>query len=157
MTRVGLGFDAHAFDPERPLIVGGVHIEGAPGLAGHSDADVLGHAVADALLGAAGLGDLGDRFPATERWRGASSMEILRETAALVRAAGYEPVNVDATVIAEAPALAPHRAGMTGNVAGAVGLTPDAVSVKATTTDRMGFTGRGEGMAALVVVLVRRP
>ena len=153
---MGLGVDAHAFDASRPLVLGGERIEGSPGLAGHSDADVVSHAVADALLGAAGLGDLGERFPADDRWRDASSLDILSETARLARAAGWEINNVDATVVAQAPRLAPHRAAMARNVAGALGVDADCVSVKATTTDGLGFTGRGEGVCALAVVSIRR-
>jgi 2-C-methyl-D-erythritol 2,4-cyclodiphosphate synthase len=157
MSRSGIGFDAHAFaadDPARPLVVGGVTIEDHPGLAGHSDADVLSHAVADALLGAAALGDLGSNFPADDRWKDASSLAILSETARLVRDAGYEIGNVDASVVAQAPRLAPHRAAMTANVAAALGVAVEAVSVKATTADGLGFTGRGEGIAALAVVTI---
>ena len=140
--RVGFGFDAHSFDEGRPLLLGGIEIPGSPGLAGHSDADVLSHAVADALLGAARLGDLGDRFPHEERWKDASSLEILSE------------VNVDATVIAEQPRLGPHREQMIEKIAHALGIERGLVSVKATTTDEMGFTGRREGMAAFAVALV---
>jgi 2-C-methyl-D-erythritol 2,4-cyclodiphosphate synthase len=158
MVRTGIGFDAHAFsdDGTRPLVIGGVTIDGHRGLAGHSDADVLSHAVADALLGAAGLGDLGDRFPGDDRWKDASSLEILRETAGLVAGAGFEVVNVDASVIAEAPRLGPHRDRMRAQVASALGVEEHAVSVKATTTDHLGFTGRGEGIAALAVATIRR-
>ncbi|HYP22502.1 MAG TPA: 2-C-methyl-D-erythritol 2,4-cyclodiphosphate synthase [Actinomycetota bacterium] len=159
MTRTGIGFDAHAFAPAddpRPLVVGGVTIPDHPGLAGHSDADVLSHAVADALLGAAALGDLGSRFPADELWKDASSLAILEETAAQVEDAGYRIVNVDVSVVAEAPRLAPHRDAMRRNVAGALGVEEAAVSVKATTTDGLGFTGRGEGMAAMAVATIER-
>lgn len=156
MIRVGQGVDAHAFDPNRPLILGGVRIPDSPGLAGHSDADVVSHAVADALLGAAHLGDLGQNFPADDRWRDASSLDILRETKALLDAAGWSCVNVDVTVVTEKPKLAPFIPEMETNVATALGLETDAVSVKATTTDGLGFTGRGGGMAALAVVLVQR-
>lgn len=154
MVRTGTGFDAHAFADDRPLVLGGVEIPGHAGLAGHSDADVLSHAVADALLGAAALGDLGSRFPDDDRWRGESSLVILRETAALVQGAGYAVVNVDVSVIAQAPRLAPHRDRMRTNVASALGVPEDAVSVKATTTDHLGFTGRGEGIAALAVATI---
>jgi 2-C-methyl-D-erythritol 2,4-cyclodiphosphate synthase len=156
VTRSGIGFDAHAFEPagDRPLVLGGVTIPGHPGLAGHSDADVLSHAVADALLGAAALGDLGSRFPADERWRDASSLAILEETAAQVLDAGYRIVHVDASVIAQAPRLAPHRDAMRANVARALGVDERRVSVKATTTDGLGFTGRGEGIAALAVATI---
>lgn len=155
-TRVGQGFDAHAFDGSRTLVIGGVEIAGHPGLSGHSDADVLSHAIADALLGAAALGDLGSRFPADDRWRDASSLDILGETNRLLTVDGWTVVNVDATVIAEAPRLSPFVPDMKANIADALSLDTEAVSVKATTTDRLGFTGRGEGMAALAVVLVQR-
>ena len=153
--RVGLGFDAHAFDPARPLVLGGVVVPDAPGLAGHSDADVVSHAVADALLGAAGLGDLGSMFPPTEVWRDASSLEILAASAVAAREAGWELVNADVTVIAERPRLAPYRAGMSVRVAEALGAEAGVVSIKATTTDELGFTGRGEGIAAIAVVLLK--
>lgn len=152
--RVGHGFDVHVFDDERALVLGGVAIPDAPGLAGHSDGDVVSHAVADALLGAARLGDLGSRFPATDRWRGASSLEILRETVALLSAAGCRVVNVDVTVIAERPRVAAHRDAMEAAIARALGAAPETVSIKATTTDGLGFTGRGEGIAAVAVALV---
>jgi 2-C-methyl-D-erythritol 2,4-cyclodiphosphate synthase len=154
-VRVGLGFDAHAFDPARPLVLGGVVVPDAPGLAGHSDADVVSHAVADALLGAAGLGDLGSMFPPTEIWRDASSLEILAASAVAARDAGWELVNADVTVIAERPRLAPYRAGMSVRVAEALGAEAGVVSIKATTTDGLGFTGRGEGIAAIAVVLLK--
>lgn len=158
MTRSGIGFDAHAFAEGdatgHPLVIGGVTIPGHPGLAGHSDADVLSHAIADALLGAAALGDLGDRFPADERWKDASSLDILAETARLVAGAGYRIVHVDASVVAQAPRLAPHRAAMRQNVAAALGMDEAGVSVKATTTDGLGFTGRGEGVAALAAATI---
>lgn len=154
MTRVGIGFDAHRFDIARPLVLGGVTIPDAPGLSGHSDADVLSHAVADALLGAASLGDLGERFPATEEWAGASSLAILRSCAEALGRGGWRITNIDATVIAERPALAPFRDRIGDEIAGALGIDPQTVSVKATTTDGMGFTGGGEGIAALAVVLI---
>ena len=157
MTRSGIGFDAHAFAGDgsgRALVIGGVTIEGHAGLDGHSDADVLSHAIADALLGAAALGDLGSRFPADELWKGASSLAILEETAAQVLDAGYRIVYVDASVVAQAPRLAPHRAAMRSNVARALGVDERYVSVKATTTDGLGFTGRGEGIAAMAVATI---
>jgi 2-C-methyl-D-erythritol 2,4-cyclodiphosphate synthase len=153
-VRIGFGFDAHSFNAGRPLVLGGVELAGSPGLAGHSDADVLSHAIADALLGAAGLGDLGDRFPHEERWKDASSLEILLEVSALLRDRGAVVVNVDATVIAEQPKLGPHREQMAENIAHALGIEGSLVSVKATTTDEMGFTGRREGIAAFAVALV---
>jgi len=154
VTRVGLGFDAHAFDPDRPLVLGGVTIPAEAGLAGHSDADVLSHAVADAVLGAALLGDLGSAFPDDARWRDASSLDILAETAGAAGDEGWRVEGVDATVVAQAPRLAPWREEMALNIAGALQVDSRKVSVKATTTDGMGFTGRGEGIAAIAVVLV---
>lgn len=156
MTRSGIGFDAHAFDPggDRPLVIGGVTIPDHPGLEGHSDADVLSHAIADALLGAAALGDLGSLFPSDARWKDASSLAILEETARLVAAAGYRIVHVDASVVAQAPRLTPYRDAMRENVATALAVAVADVSVKATTTDGLGFTGRGEGIAALAVATV---
>lgn len=154
--RVGQGLDAHGSDPDRPLVLGGVAIDGSPGLAGHSDADVLSHAIADALLGAAGAGDLGSRFPANERWKDASSLDILRETAGLLAQAGWACVNVDSTIVAQRPRLSPYVATMRTNISSALLVSEDAVSIKATTTDGLGFVGRGDGMAALAVVLVQR-
>ena len=154
MTRVGLGFDAHAFDTDRPLIIGGVHIPGVPGLAGHSDADVLTHAVADALLGAAGMGDIGARFPATDQFEGANSLGLLSECMAAVRVAGWQLVNVDCTLIAEQPRLTPYREQIIENLARSMASSTTDISVKATTTDGMGFTGRGEGIAAIAVVMI---
>ncbi|MGH2695043.1 MAG: 2-C-methyl-D-erythritol 2,4-cyclodiphosphate synthase [Actinomycetota bacterium] len=156
MIRAGLGFDAHPFAADRALVIGGVMFPDAPGLSGHSDADVLCHAVADAVLGAAGLGDLGQRFPADERWADSSSLEILVASAEEVGAEGWTIQSVDATVIAERPRLSPHRAAMERNIAEALTIAPEQVSVKSTTTDGMGFTGRAEGIAALAVVLVER-
>lgn len=153
--RTGVGFDAHRFDERRPLVLGGVAIEGAPGLAGHSDGDALTHAVIDALLGAAALGDIGTHFPSDdERWRDARSLDLLADVAALLRARGRVIGNVDATVIAERPRLAGHIERMRSALATAMGTDPVRVSVKATTTDGLGFTGRGEGIAALAVALV---
>ncbi|HVM36445.1 MAG TPA: 2-C-methyl-D-erythritol 2,4-cyclodiphosphate synthase [Actinomycetota bacterium] len=152
--RVGHGFDVHAFDEERRLVLGGITIPDTPGLAGHSDADVVSHAAADALLGAASLGDLGTHFPPNDRWRDASSLELLREVAARLSKAGFRIVNVDVTVIAERPRLAAHLGAMAGAVAGALGVQGSALSIKATTTDGLGFTGRGEGIAAAAVALI---
>jgi 2-C-methyl-D-erythritol 2,4-cyclodiphosphate synthase len=154
VIRVGTGFDAHAFDDARPLVLGGVTIPDHAGLAGHSDADVVAHAVADALLGAAGLGDIGAMFPSTEQWRGASSIDLLAEVRSALSSHGWSVVNVDATVVAEAPRLAPYVAEMAERLAGAVGIDQGVVSVKATTTDGLGFTGRGEGVAAFAVALI---
>jgi 2-C-methyl-D-erythritol 2,4-cyclodiphosphate synthase len=153
--RVGQGFDAHAFVAGRKLVIGGVEIPHHKGLEGHSDADVLLHAISDALLGAAALGDIGQHYPDTDPgYRGADSREILRATAKKVADAGYRIVNVDATIIAQAPRMAPHVARMTGNIAADLGLKPAAVSVKAKTTERLGFIGRDEGIAAQAVVLI---
>ncbi|HWL65297.1 MAG TPA: 2-C-methyl-D-erythritol 2,4-cyclodiphosphate synthase [Actinomycetota bacterium] len=154
--RVGLGFDAHGFDDSRSLVIGGVTIEDSPGLAGHSDADVLCHAIADALLGAARVGDLGDVFPGTDEWKDASSLDLLAHTAAVLERTGWKIVNIDATVVAEQPRLGPHRARMTENIATALGIPVGEVSVKATTTDGLGFAGRREGVGAMAVALVDR-
>jgi len=156
VTRVGLGLDAHAFDDSRTLVLAGVQIPGSPGLGGHSDGDVLSHAVADALLSAAGLSDLGSSFPNTPRWKDASSLLILSETARLMSAEGWMLGNVDATLVAERPRLAPHRDAMIDGLAGALSITPSCIWVKATTTDGLGFTGRSEGIAALAVALVEK-
>jgi len=153
--RIGNGFDAHAFASGRPLIVGGVAIPSDRGLAGHSDADVLLHAVADAVLGALALGDLGRHFPDTDpQWKGADSRRLLRGVAAMAAAERYRIGNVDTTVIAQAPRLAPYVATMRTNIAADLGCDAAQVSVKATTTDRLGFTGREEGIAALATVLL---
>lgn len=157
MNRVGLGIDSHAFDEGRPLVLGGVVIPGSPGLRGHSDADVLSHAIVDALLGAANLGDLGHHFPATDRWKGVSSLEILREATRLLRDAAWSIMNVDATLIAERPKLSTYEDEMRANLADAMDIDVAACSVKATTSDGLGFTGRGEGIAAMAVILVERP
>jgi 2-C-methyl-D-erythritol 2,4-cyclodiphosphate synthase len=155
--RVGSGFDVHALVKGRPLIVGGVRLPFDRGLEGHSDADVLLHAIADALLGAVALGDLGAHFPDTDpQWKGADSAAMLRHVARLVVAQGYAIGNVDATVIAQAPKMAPHVAAMRANVAAALDCDVSCVSVKATTTEHLGFTGRGEGIAALATALVYR-
>ncbi len=149
---MGIGVDVHRLVAERRLILGGVQIPHSHGLEGHSDADVLLHAVCDALLGAAALGDIGQHFPdSDERWRDADSMELLRATAALVAAAGWQVDNVDATVVAERPKLAPYREAMRENIAAAVRIEADQVSVKATTTEGLGLCGRGEGIAAMAV------
>ena len=153
--RVGQGFDVHAFVEGRKLVVGGVEIAYEKGLDGHSDADVLLHAICDALLGAAALGDIGWHFPdSNPTYQGADSRELLRATAKKVADAGYTIVNVDATIIAQAPRMAPHVARMIGNIAADLGLNPAAVSVKATTTENLGFTGRGEGIAAQAIALI---
>jgi 2-C-methyl-D-erythritol 2,4-cyclodiphosphate synthase len=155
-TRVGLGFDVHPFAPGRPLILGGVEVPSERGLAGHSDADALTHAVADALLGALALGDLGRQFPDTDpRYRGISSQVLLGEVMERVRGAGGQVVNVDATIVAEAPRLAGWLEGMQARLAGALGVPPERVSVKAKRAEGMGALGRHEGIAAMAVALVR--
>ena len=152
----GIGYDCHPFASGRRLVLGGVEIPHDRGLAGHSDADVLTHAVIDALLGAAGLGDIGQHFPDTdERYRDADSLELLREVIGRLRSRGLAPVHVDATVILEAPRLADHREPMRAALAGALGIGTDRVNLKATTAEGMGFVGRGEGAAALAVATVQ--
>lgn len=153
--RVGQGFDAHAFAEGRPLMLGGVEVPHARGLAGHSDGDALLHALIDALLGAAGLGDIGGMFPPSdERWRGAASLDLLAAVSRRVRAAGFRVVNVDATVVAEAPRLAAHVDTMRARIASALEVEVGAVSVKPKTSDGLGCTGRGEGIAAFAAVLL---
>lgn len=152
--KVGIGYDVHAFGGDGPLVLGGVTVEDAPGLVGHSDADVVAHALADALLGACGLGDIGDHFPATEEWAGASSLTLLTEVVSKLAAVGWKPRNVDVSIVVERPRIGPHRVAMRRNLAGALRIDDSAVSVKATTTDGLGFTGRGEGIACLAVVSV---
>jgi 2-C-methyl-D-erythritol 2,4-cyclodiphosphate synthase len=160
ITRVGIGYDVHAFAaPEagRPLVIGGVVIPHERGLAGHSDADVLLHAVVDALLGAAALGDIGTHFPSSEtRWKDAPSSSFLDHTLTLLRGAGWGVVNVDATVVAQWPRLAPHVPAIRAKLAELMGLGLDAASVKGKTTDGLGFAGRGEGMACYAVALIAR-
>lgn len=155
MIRIGHGFDVHQLVEGRKCIIGGVDIPHDKGLKGHSDADVLLHAICDALLGALALGDIGKHFPDTDpRFKGIDSRELLRHVSQLVRDKGYGVVNVDATVIAEAPRLAKHIAAMCGNIAADLGVAVDCVNVKATTSEKLGFTGRGEGIAAEAVCLV---
>jgi 2-C-methyl-D-erythritol 2,4-cyclodiphosphate synthase len=155
--RVGLGVDAHAFVEGRPLVLGGVNVESTRGLAGHSDGDVIAHALIDALLGGPGLGDIGSLFPTGDpRWAGASSLDLLRRSATAVREAGWELVNADCVLIGEEPRIAPLREQMRERLADALGVPTECVNVRATTTDRLGFTGRGEGLAAQAVALVRR-
>jgi len=152
MTLAGIGYDSHRLVEGRRLVIGGVEIPHERGLHGHSDSDVLAHAVIDALLGAAGLGDIGDHFPDTdERWLDADSIQLLEAVVAMVNGSGLKIVNVDCTVIMETPKLAPHRQAIRERLASAVGLEPARVNVKATTGERMGFVGRGEGVAALAV------
>jgi 2-C-methyl-D-erythritol 2,4-cyclodiphosphate synthase len=149
---VGIGYDSHRLLAGGRMVIGGVEIPGELGLDGHSDADVLAHAVADALLGAAGLGDIGEHFPDTdERWRDADSMQLLAEVVESVHNAGLEIVNVDCTVVMERPKLAPHRQAIRERLAGVLGLDPRRVNVKASTGEGIGFVGRGEGVAALAV------
>ena len=156
--RVGIGVDAHAFAEGRRLILGGVEVAHEQGLQGHSDADVVCHAACDAILGAAGLEDIGHLFPPGDpAYEGASSLALLGEAWERVRAGGWELVNLDAVVILEAPRLAPHRQAMRRAVAGALGVEPARVTVRATTTDGLGFTGRREGAACHAVALLRRP
>ena len=151
-VRAGIGYDSHRLLAGRPLVLGGVELVSEFGLAGHSDADVLTHAVIDALLGAAGVGDIGMHFPdSEERYRDADSLELLRATVAIVRAAGYTIVNVDATVAMETPKLGGARERMRERLAQALGLEAAAVNVKATTGETIGFVGRGEGVAALAI------
>jgi 2-C-methyl-D-erythritol 2,4-cyclodiphosphate synthase len=151
--RVGQGFDVHALVPGRRLVIGGVVIPHDRGLEGHSDADVLLPAICDALLGAAALGDIGRHFPDSDaRYAGADSRGLLREVRKKIR--GFRILNIDATIVAQAPRMAPHIPQMIRNIASDLGIGPDAVNVKATTTEGLGFTGRGEGIAAQAVVLI---
>ena len=155
--RVGIGVDAHAFAEGVPLVLGGVRFEAEHGLAGHSDGDVVTHALIDALLGAAALGDIGAMFPSDDpAWKGASSLDLLARASARVREHGYELVNADCVLVGEEPRIAGVRAEMESLLAEAIGAEARSVSVRATTTDRLGFTGRGEGLAAQAVALVQR-
>ena len=155
--RVGVGFDAHAFDSARPLILGGVRISDTHGLVGHSDADVVIHVIIDALLGAAGLGDIGKLFPDTDaRFKDADSRELLRETNGLLSKHKWQVSNVDVTVICERPKIASYSANMRTTIAEILLVTPDQISVKGTTTERLGFTGREEGIAAIANVAIYR-
>ncbi|CCO07769.1 2-C-methyl-D-erythritol 2,4-cyclodiphosphate synthase [Desulforamulus hydrothermalis] len=155
--RVGIGYDVHKLVPERPLILGGVTIPYERGLLGHSDADVLVHAIMDALLGAAAMGDIGVHFPDSDpRYKGIASLKLLAEVKAKLAAANYEINNLDAVVVAQAPKLAPHIPAMRENIARVLGLLPAAVNVKATTTEQLGFAGRGEGIAAYAVCTLQR-
>jgi 2-C-methyl-D-erythritol 2,4-cyclodiphosphate synthase len=155
--RVGLGLDVHAFVDGRPLVLGGVVVPHDRGLGGHSDGDALAHAVIDALLGAAGRGDIGRWFPSDDpRYAGADSLDLLRTVAAALHAEGWRTLNVDATVVAQRPRLAPHVPAMRERLAAALGISPDDVGVKATTTDHLGALGRAEGIAAQAVALLWR-
>ena len=154
-VRTGIGIDTHAFVPGRPLILGGVDIPNEVGLAGHSDADVLTHAVIDALLGAAGMGDIGEHFPDPDAaYEGADSLELLRDVVALLGA--REILHVDTTILAERPKIVPHKAAIKEALAGAMGIAPDRVNVKATTGEKLGFVGREEGIAAMAVATLTR-
>ena len=153
--RIGQGFDVHALVPGRKLVIGGVEIDHDKGLLGHSDADVLLHAICDALLGAAALGDIGRHFPDSDgRFKGIDSRELLRRVAKLIAGRGLRVVNVDATIIAEAPRMAPHIPRMVANIAADLGIPPRDVNVKATTTEKLGFAGRQEGIAAQAACLL---
>jgi 2-C-methyl-D-erythritol 2,4-cyclodiphosphate synthase len=153
--RIGLGVDAHAFEEGVQLVLGGVAIDHPRGLAAHSDGDVIAHALTDALLGAAGLADIGALFPSEdERWRGADSIDLLRTAYEQVRAAGYALVSADCVLIGQEPRIAPHRERMRARLAEALGVESDRVNVRATTTHRLGFTGRGEGLAAQAVAVL---
>ena len=155
--RIGLGVDAHALEDGVRLVLGGVELDHPRGLAGHSDGDVIAHALTDAVLGAAGLGDIGSLYPSGDpRWHGADSLDLLRDAYAQVREVGYRLVNADCVLIGEEPRIAPHRERMRERLAGALGVEPARVNVRATTTDRLGFTGTGEGLAAQAVALLER-
>lgn len=155
MIRIGHGYDVHATDKDRKLVLGGVYIECGFGLAGHSDADVLTHAVCDAIIGALGQGDIGKHFPDTdEKYKGIYSMLLLEQVCELMKKHSYKLVNIDATVIAQAPKLAPHIPMMKKNIAHVLGVSPSCVNVKATTEEHLGFTGSGEGIAAHAVCLI---
>jgi 2-C-methyl-D-erythritol 2,4-cyclodiphosphate synthase len=152
LTRIGVGYDVHRLEMGRPLIIGGVRIPFDKGLVGHSDADVLAHAISDAILGAAALGDIGTHFPDTDpQYAGADSMELLRQIVSLVSEKDFYPYNVDCVVIAEIPKLSPHIAEIKERLAAVLGLSTDSIGVKATTSEGLGFTGSGEGMAAHAV------
>ena len=155
--RVGIGVDAHAFAKATPLVLGGVEVTSSRGLAGHSDGDVLTHALIDALLGAAGLGDIGSLFPSGDaRWQGSSSLDLLRRAYEDVREAGYVLVNADCVLVGEEPRIASYRQNMRARLANALVVDAARINVRATTTDRLGFTGRGEGLAAEAVALLER-
>ena len=155
MQRIGFGFDAHRFSSETRLVLGGVEIPFELGLKGHSDADVLTHAICDALLGAAAEGDIGTHFPDKDpKWKGASSLTFLKEILSLLGSKGYSVVNIDTVIVCEKPRISPHVAEIRSSLAKATGLPEGVISVKATTTDGMGFTGRGEGIASYATVLL---
>jgi 2-C-methyl-D-erythritol 2,4-cyclodiphosphate synthase len=153
--RVGSGFDVHAFGPGSGVMLGGVHVPWERGVVAHSDGDVLLHALTDALLGAAGLGDIGQHFPDTDpRWRGAASAQFVQHAVKLLADAGFRVVNADLTLLAEAPRINPVRAQVVASVAQCLGVSPQQVNLKATTTEKLGFLGRAEGLAAQAVVLI---
>jgi 2-C-methyl-D-erythritol 2,4-cyclodiphosphate synthase len=155
--RVGIGVDAHALEPGVPLVLGGVRLEHPAGLAGHSDGDVIAHALIDALLGAANRGDIGSLFPSgDDRYKGASSLDLLARAYEVVREDGWRLVNADCVLVGERPRIGPHRAEMGARLAEAMGVEPGCVAVRATTTDHLGFTGRQEGLAAQAVALLQR-
>jgi 2-C-methyl-D-erythritol 2,4-cyclodiphosphate synthase len=155
--RVGIGVDAHAFSSEATLVLGGIELPGEPGLLGHSDGDVVAHALVDAILGAAGLGDIGSFFPSDEaEWKGASSLLFVERAMAAAREAGYELVNADCVLVGERPRIAPVRGEMEARLAAALGVEAGRITVRATTTDGLGFTGREEGLAAQAVALLSR-
>ncbi len=154
-VRIGIGYDSHRFADGRPLVLAGVRIPGSPGLAGHSDADAVAHALTDAILGAAAAGNIGQLFPDSDpQWKDADSMELLRTAHELVRGRGHAVAQADLTVITESPRLGPHLAAMASSLAGRLGLPDGAVSVKAKTNEGMGFIGRGEGLAVIAVALL---
>ena len=153
--RIGIGYDVHRLQSGRKLVLGGVIIPHPTGLLGHSDADVLSHAVGDALLGAAALGDLGQHFPDNdERFKDANSLDLLASISALLKQAGYKVINIDSVIVAQAPRLAPYIPSMRSNIAAALGISTEQVSVKATTTEKLGFEGREEGISAQAIVLI---
>jgi 2-C-methyl-D-erythritol 2,4-cyclodiphosphate synthase len=153
--RIGQGYDVHAFGDGDHVVLGGVRIAHSRGIVAHSDGDVVIHALCDAILGALGLGDIGGHFPATDaRWRGADSRQFLRHCASLMRSGGFVLGNADLTVVCEAPKIAPHAEAMRANLAAGLGCDSGQISIKATTSEKLGFTGRGEGLAALAVVLL---
>ncbi len=155
-TRIGMGYDVHRLVTGRPLVLGGVRIPFQKGLLGHSDADVVTHAICDALLGAAALGDLGNHFPdSSAEFKDIESIVLLKRCARLLQTKGYVLVNLDVTLIAEAPKISPYKSQMQQNLADALGARPDAISVKATTTEGLGYLGKGEGMAAMCVALIQ--
>ncbi len=157
MLRIGHGYDVHAFAENRKCIIGGVDIPCEKGLLGHSDADVLLHAISDSLLGAAALGDIGKHFPDTDpRYKGADSLALLKNVWALIDSLGYKVVNIDATIIAQMPKMAPHIDAMRKNIANALNVDVDFISVKATTEEKLGFTGRKEGISAHCVCLIEK-